>query len=63
MNLAINVLKEHGVDESNILLLCLFATPAGIKSVTTQYPNVTILASEISTIVLNDFGKRYFGTE
>ena len=30
VNLAINVLKEHGVFENNILLLCLFATPNGI---------------------------------
>ena len=63
VNLAINVLKEHGVDESDILLICLFATPSGLKSVMTQYPKINILTSEISTIVLNDFGRRYFGTE
>jgi uracil phosphoribosyltransferase len=30
VNLAISVLKEHGVFENNILLLCLFATPNGM---------------------------------
>ena len=27
--LAIKVLKDHGVSENNIILLCLFATPSG----------------------------------
>ena len=29
INLAIKVLKEHGVIEDNILVLCLFSTPTG----------------------------------
>jgi len=29
VNLAIEVLKEHGVDEANIILLCLFSTQSG----------------------------------
>jgi uracil phosphoribosyltransferase len=63
INLAINVLKEHGVVEDSIVLLCLFATPSGLQSVNSQFPNVHILVSEIHPIVPNDFGQRYFGTE
>jgi len=63
VNLAINVLKEHNVAESNILVLCLFSTPAGIQSVNSQYPDVHILTSEIHPSVPTDFGQRYFGTE
>jgi len=63
VNLAISVLKEHGVFENNILLLCLFSTPNGLQSVNAQYPDVHILTSEINQIAPNDFGQRYFGTE
>jgi len=63
VNLAISVLKEHGVFEHNILLLCLFATPNGLQSINTQYPDVHILASEVYQTAPNDFGQRYFGTE
>jgi len=63
VNLAINVLKDHGVAENNILLLCLFSTPNGLLAVRNQFPNLLILTSEIHSIVPFDFGKRYFGTE
>lgn len=63
VNLAIDVLKEHNVEESNIILLCLFSTENGIKSIRNKFPGVNILTSEIHTIVPTDFGQRYFGTE
>jgi uracil phosphoribosyltransferase len=63
VNLAINVLKEHGVSLSNIILLTLFATPNGIKSVISAHPDITIITTEIQPISPNDFGQRYFGTE
>ena len=63
VNVAINVLKEHGVSLSNIVLLTLFATQAGIQSVMNVHKEVTIIASEIHSIGPNDFGQRYFGTE
>ena len=63
INLAIKVLKEHGVEESNIILLCLFSTPTGLQAVNNLHPEVDILTSEIHPSVPTDFGQRYFGTE
>lgn len=63
VNLAIRTLKEHGVAENNILVLCLFSTPNGLQSVSSLYPDVHILTSEIYPSVPTDFGQRYFGTE
>lgn len=63
INLAIKVLKEHGVEESNIILLCLFSTPTGLQAVNNLHPKVDILTSEIHPSVPTDFGQRYFGTE
>ncbi|CAF0750555.1 unnamed protein product [Brachionus calyciflorus] len=61
--LAIKVLKEHNVSEKNILVLCLFSTPSGLQSISSQYPDINILTSEIHPFVPTDFGQRYFGTE
>lgn len=63
VNLAIDVLKEHGIEEANIILLCLFSSPNGLKSIRTKFPGVNILTSEIHSVVPSDFGQRYFGTE
>jgi uracil phosphoribosyltransferase len=63
INLAIQILKEHGVEETNIILLCLFSTPTGLQAVNNKFPNVDILTSEIHPNVPTDFGQRYFGTE
>lgn len=63
VNLAIAVLKEHGVSENNIILLCLFATPAGLQSITNKFKDVHIITSEIHSTVPTDFGARYFATE
>ncbi|RNA00437.1 uracil phosphoribosyltransferase -like protein [Brachionus plicatilis] len=60
INLAIRVLKEHSVAESNILILCLFSTPNGLQTISSLYPSVHILTSEIHPCVPTDFGQRYF---
>ncbi|CAH1233503.1 UPRT [Branchiostoma lanceolatum] len=60
---AVQVLKEHGVKESNILLLSLFVTPHAVKSVTEEHPEMTILTSEIHPHVPLHFGQKYFGTD
>lgn len=63
VNLAVDVLKEHNVLEENIVLLCLFSTQNGLKSIRNKYPGINILTSEVHTSVPTDFGQRYFGTE
>ncbi|VDN08144.1 unnamed protein product [Thelazia callipaeda] len=63
VNKAISVLKDNGVPVKNILLLCLFATPSGIKQVMSQHSEVSILTSDINTLVPFWFTTKYFGTD
>lgn len=37
---AVNVLKEHGVQEECIILSNLFCTPAAAKSIVSTFPKV-----------------------
>lgn len=60
---AVNVLKEHGVKESSIILSNLFCTPQASKTVVAAFPDMTILTSELHPIAPNHFGQRYFGTD
>lgn len=60
---AVNVLKEHGVQESKIILSNLFCTPDAALSITSTFPDMTLLTSEIDPIAPNHFGVRYFGTD
>jgi len=60
---AIEVLNDHGVEDEHIILLTLFVTPIGAKSISSQHPNVRILSSEINPVSPAHFGRRYFGTD
>ncbi|XP_076878926.1 uracil phosphoribosyltransferase homolog isoform X2 [Brachyhypopomus gauderio] len=60
---AIRVLIEHGVHTSHIILLSLFSTPHGIKSIVEEFPDITILTTEVHPIAPCHFGQRYFGTD
>ncbi|EFO18502.1 hypothetical protein LOAG_09992 [Loa loa] len=60
---AVSVLVENGVIEENILLLTLFATPAGIKQVMGQFPKISILTSDINPLIPFWFTTKYFGTD
>ena len=40
LNKAINVLQSHGADVKNLIFLNLFATHAGLRTVTLKYPEV-----------------------
>ena len=61
---AIEELLNSGVEESNILLLNLFATHDGASGLAERFTAMTILTTELHTtdVPLN-FGRRYFGTE
>ena len=56
-------LKEHGVMESEIILSNLFCTPEAAESVTTTFPDMKILTSEIDPVAPHHFGRIYFGTD
>ncbi|XP_024946026.1 uracil phosphoribosyltransferase homolog isoform X2 [Cephus cinctus] len=60
---AIAVLKEHNVQEENIILSNLFCTPIAAKTLVTAFPKMKILTSEIHYVAPNNFGQKYFGTE
>lgn len=60
---AVNVLKEHGVHESSIILSNLFCTPQAAKTIVTAFPAMKILTSELHPVAPNHFGQRYFGTD
>ncbi|CAL8103966.1 unnamed protein product [Orchesella dallaii] len=60
---SVNVLKEHLVQEENIILANLFCTPTAVRTVLSTFPNMKILTSEVHPIAPNHFGQRYFGTD
>ncbi|XP_063605062.1 uracil phosphoribosyltransferase homolog isoform X1 [Penaeus indicus] len=60
---AVNVLQEHAVEEENIILLNLFSTPAAARTITSAFPKMNILTSEVHPVAPNHFGQKYFGTD
>uniref|UniRef100_UPI00358EB7BE uracil phosphoribosyltransferase homolog n=1 Tax=Myxine glutinosa TaxID=7769 RepID=UPI00358EB7BE len=60
---AIKVLVEHGVSTNHIILLSLFSTPHGMKSIIEEFPDFTVLTTEVHPVAPTHFGKKYFGTD
>ncbi|MCI4394720.1 hypothetical protein PGIGA_G00171910 [Pangasianodon gigas] len=60
---AVRVLKEHGLQAKHILLLSLFSTPHGARSIVKEFPDITILTTEVHAVAPTHFGQRYFGTD
>ncbi|KAG7283125.1 hypothetical protein CRUP_033071 [Coryphaenoides rupestris] len=60
---AVKVLIEHGVLPRHIILLSLFSTPHGAKSIIQEFPDITILTTEVHPVAPTHFGQRYFGTD
>lgn len=60
---AVKVLKDHGVREDNIVFLNLFCTPNAASVVMNEFPNLTMLTSEVHPVAPNHFGQKYFGTD
>lgn len=60
---AVKVLIEHGVQPSVIILLSLFSTPHGAKSIIQEFPDITILTTELHPVAPTHFGQKYFGTD
>nr|CAD7410713.1 unnamed protein product [Timema cristinae] len=60
---AVTVLKEHHVKEENIVLSNIFCTPFAAKMITSTFPQMKILTSEVHDIAPNHFGQKYFGTD
>lgn len=68
---ALEVLIEHGVQESRIIFVNLISCPEGLRNLINRYPSLKIVTAcvdekldENAYIIpgLGDFGCRYFGT-
>jgi len=68
---AIEVLKNHGVKEKNIIFVNIIAAPEGLESMRLRCPEVTVVTTEVDEKLndklyiipgIGDFGDRYFGT-
>ncbi|KAI1234679.1 hypothetical protein IHE44_0003053, partial [Lamprotornis superbus] len=55
---AVKVLVEHGVQPSVIILLSLFSTPHGAKSIIQEFPEITILTTEVHPVAPTHFGQK-----
>uniref|UniRef100_A0AAY5EN73 Uracil phosphoribosyltransferase homolog n=1 Tax=Electrophorus electricus TaxID=8005 RepID=A0AAY5EN73_ELEEL len=60
---AVRVLREHGLQAKHIILLSLFSTPHGARSIVEEFPDITILTTEVHSVAPTHFGQRYFGTD
>ncbi|XP_026796369.2 uracil phosphoribosyltransferase homolog isoform X2 [Pangasianodon hypophthalmus] len=60
---AVRVLIDHGVQPSHIILLSLFSTPHGVNSIVEEFPEITILTTEVHSVAPTHFGQKYFGTD
>lgn len=71
LTLVINLLKEKGVQEKNIIIAAVLAAPEGLAILNDKFPEIKVVViaideklNENKFIVpgLGDFGNRYFGT-
>ena len=72
LTMVIDLLKDYGIEENNIIVAAVCAAPEGLARLSEQYPELRIVLividdhlNEKSYIVpgIGDFGDRYFGTE
>lgn len=68
----LNILKNKGIEEKNIIFASIICAPEGIKEIADKFPHIKILTATIDEKLnqekfivpgLGDFGDRYFGTE
>jgi len=60
---AIDVLKENGVPEEHCILINLFCTPIAGERIVKEFPNLSVLTTEVHPVTPNHFGQKYFGTD
>jgi uracil phosphoribosyltransferase len=69
--MAIKSLLEQGADEEKITFMCVVACPEGLKSMTDEFPKMTVVVGAVDEGLtakkyiypgLGDYGDRFFGT-
>jgi uracil phosphoribosyltransferase len=71
LGMVIQLLKDHGVAEGNIIIASVCAAPEGLQILAEKFPSIKVVVTEIDEKLnekkyivpgLGDFGNRYFGT-
>lgn len=71
LEMVVQLLKNQGVKEENIIIACVCAAPEGLIQLGNQFPNIQVVTTVIDERLnekkyivpgLGDFGDRYFGT-
>lgn len=71
LSMVIDLLKEHGVKEENIIIAAVCAAPEGLTRLSQQYPDISVVLTVVDDHLnekqyispgIGDFGDRYFGT-
>jgi uracil phosphoribosyltransferase len=71
LEMVIQLLKDQGVKEENIIIACICAAPEGLLQLSTRFPKINIVMTFLDEKLndkkyivpgLGDFGDRFFGT-
>jgi uracil phosphoribosyltransferase len=71
LTMTIDLLKEYGIEEKNIIVASICAAPEGLARLNRQYPELRVVVIVIDDHLnehsyispgIGDFGDRYFGT-
>lgn len=71
LSMVIELLKEQGVEEKNIIVAAICAAPEGLQRLSKQYPAISVVLIVVDDYLnekqyispgIGDFGDRYFGT-
>lgn len=71
LRLLINVLKQQGVEEKNIIIAAICAAPEGLEVLSEEFPEISVVLTVIDEKLtekkyispgIGDFGDRYYGT-
>ena len=46
-----------------MILINLFCTPEAADRIVREFPNLTVLTTEVHSVTPNHFGQKYFGTD
>nr|XP_040568066.1 uracil phosphoribosyltransferase homolog [Lepeophtheirus salmonis] len=57
------LIDDSNVPQEHVILINLFCTPVAAHRVTSEFPKLKILTSELHSVVPDHFGQKYFGTE
>uniref|UniRef100_A0A0K2V9V1 Uracil phosphoribosyltransferase homolog [Nasonia vitripennis] n=1 Tax=Lepeophtheirus salmonis TaxID=72036 RepID=A0A0K2V9V1_LEPSM len=57
------LIDDSNVPQEHVILINLFCTPVAAQRVTSEFPKLKILTSELHSVVPDHFGQKYFGTE